>query len=109
MCRQDQCVIAFGAGSLMKPQNQAAACRDSLVVYLEASVEELWHRIQADPKSEATRPNLSRGGREEVAEMLARREPVYRKCADLILDATQPPKQLAGDVIATFAARTTGR
>ncbi len=95
MCSQDQKIISFGAGSLMKRANQEAACHNSLVVYLQTSVEELWRRIQADPGSAANRPNLSRGGIEEVAEMLAVREPVYLRCADLILDATLPPEQLA--------------
>ena len=95
MCRQDQKVLSFGAGSLIKQANQEAACHNSLVVYLQTSVEELRRRIQADPGSTANRPNLSRGGIEEVAEMLAAREPVYLRCADLILDATLPPDQLA--------------
>jgi shikimate kinase len=100
MCSQDQRVISFGAGSLIKQPNQEAACRNSLVVYLKASVQELWRRIQADPGSAANRPKLSRGGIEEVAEMLAAREPVYLQCADLILDATLPPDQLATAIIA---------
>ena len=67
MCSQDQKIISFGAGSLIKQANQEAACHNSLVVYLQTSVEELWRRIQADPGSTANRPNLSRGGIEEVA------------------------------------------
>ena len=106
MCREDQTAISFGAGTLMKERNQEAACRDSLVVYLQASVEELWRRIEADPASAANRPNLSRGGIEEVAEMLELREPVYLKCADLTLDATLPPERLADAVIAAYRSKS---
>ena len=105
MCDQDRCVIAFGAGSLIRKQNRIAACTHSLVVYLEAPVEALWHRIQTDPHSLHTRPNLSRGGIEEVVEMLALREPVYRECADLTLDATLPPEHLAEKVIVAYNDR----
>jgi shikimate kinase len=102
MCEQDRCVLAFGAGSLMREPNRKAAQRDALVVYLKATVEELWRRIQGDPQSAATRPNLSGGGREEVAEMLAQREPVYEACADLILDAALPPERIADEIVAAY-------
>lgn len=106
ICRRDDTVISFGAGSLMKAENRRVACRDALVVYLQASVEELWRRIDSDPKSAATRPPLAGGGIAEVREMLAQREPVYLECAELVLDATRPPEQLAGEVIAALRERS---
>ena len=99
MCSRDECVISFGAGSLGRPENRVYACRDALVVYLEMTDEALWERIQSDPRSAATRPNLAGGGLEEVAEMLGRRDPVYRECADLRVDATLAPERLADIVI----------
>lgn len=104
MCREDECVVAFGAGSLMREESQTAARKGAFVVYLKAPVEELWRRMEADPRSSDTRPNLSGGGLEEVAEMLARRESVYIRCADLILDATLPPEPLAEAVVTAFAS-----
>ena len=56
--------------------------------------------------SAATRPPLAGGGIEEVREMLAQREPVYLECAELVLDATRPPEQLAGAVIAALRERS---
>ena len=99
MCREDECVISFGAGSIIKERNQAAARRDALVVFLEVPVRELWRRIESDPQSSDTRPKLSRGGIEEVEEMLARREPVYRKCADVVLDGMRGPEELVEEVM----------
>ncbi|NKB70343.1 MAG: shikimate kinase [Candidatus Latescibacteria bacterium] len=98
-CAGDRCIVSFGAGSLMRPQNQAAAQRDSLVVYLQTTPQELWRRIEGDPSSASTRPNLSGGGLEEVEEMLAAREPVYRQCANLVIDATRPPEELARAIV----------
>ena len=47
LCGHDQCVIAFGAGSILRPQNQVVASRDSLVVYLKLDAAELWRRAEA--------------------------------------------------------------
>jgi shikimate kinase len=103
MCSRERIVLAFGAGSLMRQANQQAAQRESLVVYLQVSAAELWRRIQTDPISGDTRPNLSRGGLAEVEEMLAQREPIYLDCANLVLDGTLPTEQLAKRVVAAYA------
>ena len=104
MCGCNECVISFGAGSLGRPENRVHACRDALVVYLDMTTEALWERIQADPKSAATRPNLAGGGFDEVEAMMGARDPVYRQCADLRVDATLLPEQLAAVVIAVYEA-----
>ena len=105
MCAHDDAVVTFGGGTLMRPVNQEHARRDGLVVYLEAKPEELWRRIEADPASAATRPNLAGGGLQEVVTMLARRAPVYRANADLTLDATLPPEELADRIVAAVGER----
>ena len=65
LCNHDQCVIAFGAGSILRPPNQVAASRDSLGGYLKLDAEELWRRAKADPISADTRPNFRGGGLQE--------------------------------------------
>ena len=105
MCAGDECVISFGAGTLGRPENRGQACREALVVYLEMSAEGLWERMQADPRSASTRPNLAGGGFQEVVTLLAERDPVYRECAGLLVDATLPTEQLADIVIAELEAR----
>ena len=109
MCAGDERVISFGAGTLGRPQNRRHACRDALVVYLEMSAEGLWQRMQADPMNASTRPNLAGGGFQEVVEMLARRDPVYRECAGLLVDASLATERLAGIVIAELEARLRAR
>ena len=105
MCAGDGCVISLGAGTLGRPENRGQACREALVVYLEMSAEGLWERMQADPRSASTRPNLAGGGFQEVINLLAERDPVYRECADLLVDASLPTEQLADIVIAELEAR----
>ena len=106
LCAHDDAVVTFGGGTLMRPANQEHARRDGLVVYLEADAGELWRRIEADPASAATRPNLAGGGLQEVVTMLAQRaHRVYRANADLTLDATLPPEELAGRIVAAVRDR----
>ena len=106
MCSQDNHVIAFGAGSLTRPENQVMVRQNALVVYLYVPPEVLWDRIQNDPQSADTRPNLTRGGFQEVVEMLSQRDPIYRKCADLILDGTRPSQDLCEEIFAAYLAHT---
>jgi len=105
LCGHDQCVIAFGAGSILRPQNQVVASRDSLVVYLKLDAAELWRRAEADPISADTRPNFRGGGLQEVEEMLQERGPVYHACSNLTLDATASPEALARKVIEALEER----
>ena len=102
MCSSNRAVIAFGAGSLTREHNQQAATENSLLVYLQVPVAELWQRIQSDPSSDQTRPNLAGGGMEEVVHMLAQREPVYLACADLVVDGTEHPEAMLQRVVEAY-------
>ena len=106
MCAQDSTVISFGAGTIMQPANERIAKTDSLVVYLELPATELWRRMQADPHSKITRPNLSTGGLEEVVEMLRKRSPIYQRSADLKLDGRLSPQLLADQVVGAVRGNT---
>ena len=52
--------------------------------------DELFRRITADPMTAQARPNLTKlaGGREEIAVLLARREPWYRQVAHGEIEVT---------------------
>jgi shikimate kinase len=103
MCRADHCVIAFGAGSVMRPANRAHAKRDALVFSVAVRTPQiLWARMQGDPASASTRPPLRSGGYEEVVEMLAQRQAAYSECADVVLDATCRPEALADQVVEAY-------
>jgi shikimate kinase len=67
---------------------------------LTADVETLWQRVQADGATAERRPPLTVGGRSEMEEILHLREPLYRQCADLILDTTERvPEEIAGEIL----------
>lgn len=92
-CAGSGLVIALGGGSLMRPgARRAVAASDGVRIYLRCEPAELARRIAADPGSGDQRPGLTGGGGaariEEIAAVLAEREPVYREVADVEFDVT---------------------
>lgn len=91
VCKLSEHVIGLGGGTLGREENRKAI-RDAghKVIYLKCEPAELHRRIQADPQSAATRPNLTNlgGGIEEIQKMLAEREPFYRQVMHAELDVT---------------------
>jgi shikimate kinase len=86
---RDNLVIAVGGGAVMRPENVQALKRKGKLVWLQASAETLFARIEADAASQGTRPDLAGGGLEEVRKLLEIRTPVYRAAADVTLDVNQ--------------------
>ena len=67
------------------------------VVWLHASNEALAKRLSRDRSAGENRPSLTgRSITEEVAEVMAVREPLYRGCATIIVDSEREwPEQVA--------------
>jgi shikimate kinase len=91
ICKLSEHVIGLGGGTLSREANRQAI-RDAghRVIYLKCEPAELHRRIEADPQTAITRPNLTAlgGGIEEVKKMLAEREPLYRQVMHAELDVT---------------------
>lgn len=102
----NQQIVALGGGAILRADNREVLRRSGKVVWLKASPELLWSRIEADPTTTARRPNLtSQGGIEEVRRLLAERTPLYEQSADLALDSdARSPDELA-DAIAAWATK----
>lgn len=107
IAKLDEHVIALGGGSVVRQQNRTAIAARGPIVWLKASAETLWQRIQADQTTAERRPNLTeQGGLEEIRSLLAERTPIYAQCADLALDAESPtPQQIAQRVAAYVQER----
>jgi shikimate kinase len=98
-------VIATGGGVVLRPGNRDLL-RRGFVVWLTADGDTLWRRIQSDPVTAQRRPNLGGGGPTEIAEILKRREPLYRACADLVVGtADRPAEEIARDILAVLPSR----
>lgn len=104
LCGQNQLVIAAGGGAPMRPENRRAMKSSGKVVWLQASPQTIYQRMYTDPTTAQRRPNLTtRGGLEEIVELLAKREPVYRETADLTVNTEgKAPEALAEEILAAL-------
>lgn len=81
-------VVATGGGlpaipGLMDELNRLGVC-----IYLRASLETLWKRLNTDPRQLEDRPLLRDGGKEALERLLAKRAPIYTRAA-VTLDTDQ--------------------
>ncbi len=91
VARLEEVVISLGGGTVLKEENRAALTAGGhKIIYLRCEAETLHARIHADTKSALTRPSLTAlgGSLEEVQQMLAIREPLYRSIMTAELDVT---------------------
>jgi shikimate kinase len=102
-------VIALGGGAILREENRRALAGRGVVVWLEASPETLLARIAADPLTAERRPNLTAlGGLAEIRSLLDQRTPLYRQCADLVVDADRlSPDAIARQIMDFVKQRTT--
>lgn len=85
-------VASFGGGTPVQPAvAEALEGWQGFCVYLSAPAEVLAERITQDVGPGADRPSLSgqQSAAEEVSSILAERDPVYRRLADLEIDVSQ--------------------
>ncbi|MGE5194720.1 MAG: shikimate kinase [Deltaproteobacteria bacterium] len=78
---RDRLVVAAGGGAILSSDIRRDMKAAGPVVWLQASVPVLAKRIGDDPTTAERRPNLAGGGIDEIARLLAEREPLYRDCA----------------------------
>jgi len=90
-------VLATGGGVVMRESNRNALKGNGLVVYLRTSVEQQLQRTAKDRQ----RPLLQTPDPERVLrELMARRDPLYREIADLVIDTDQRgPKGVVSSIV----------
>jgi len=77
-------VIAVGGGAVMAAENQSIIKKMDLIVWLKAPVETIVARIRSDKDSPGKRPPLLGGDTDTEAQaLLAQRQAIYRKLANL--------------------------
>lgn len=83
LTRLDQIVLATGGGSILLPENQSHLSDRGFVVYLHCPIEKQLERTHKD----ANRPLLqTENPKERLTELFRVREPLYRACADQVVD-----------------------
>ena len=99
-------VIATGGGIVLAEGNRQFMRENGVVIYLQASVSALIDRLEAYPKVEQ-RPTLTgKPVREEVGEVLAQREALYRDAAHHIVDATASPDRVVEQIMTMLCGAT---
>ena len=99
-------VIATGGGIVLAEGNRQFMRENGVVIYLQASVSALIDRLEAYPKAEQ-RPTLTgKPVREEVGEVLAQREALYRDAAHHIVDATASPDRVGEQTMSVVCDAT---
>ena len=95
-------VLALGGGGVIRRENREILSDARHVVWLQADVDTIHERVSGDATTAERRPNLTiAGGREEIAQVLADRTPVYRECATLVVDThDKSPQQVAREILA---------
>jgi shikimate kinase len=94
-------VISVGGGAVLDQQNVERLRSVAMIVYLTATPEELWRRIEADLASRQARPALTgHSGLEEIRRVLAERSRLYERAADFIVDTmSKTPRQVAQEIL----------
>jgi len=92
-------VISVGGGAVEDESNRNQLRAYGTVVWLEAPPEILWQRIQSDPSTRTSRPNLGCGGLEEVRTLLSHRARQYAQAAHFVVRVSdRTPKQVMSDI-----------
>ncbi len=103
----DDIVLATGGGAVIAESNRAALRQRGTVVYLRASVDELWSRTRHD----RNRPLLQTADpRARLEQLHEQRDPLYREVAHLIVDTgSQSVKTLIARLELQLAERRSGQ
>mgnify|MGYP001451753382 CR=1 FL=1 len=91
-------VVATGGGAVLDPDNRRAMRESALVIYLDASIGELWHRLRNDK----VRPLLQNPDpRGTLERLLATRVPLYEEVAHHRMRSTRhSAERMAADIAA---------
>lgn len=84
----DQLILATGGGIILDPANFATLNDDkNFVIWLQADVETIYHRMKEDLQSDAFRPALTESPLfREIQETLAERRFYYESTADFVVN-----------------------
>ncbi len=101
LTQAEDIVLATGGGAVLDPRNRELLHSRGTVVYLRASVDELYNRTRRD----RNRPLLQTADpRGRLAELMKVRDPLYREVAHVVVDTgSQSLRTLIGRLEAALA------
>lgn len=95
-------VIATGGGIVLTEANRKILSSSGTVIYLRASVEDLWRRTSRD----RNRPLLQTANPQQtLRDLYIQRDPLYREAANIVVDtSSQSVLRLVNDLIRKLGA-----
>ncbi|MBW2147389.1 MAG: shikimate kinase [Deltaproteobacteria bacterium] len=100
---REQRVIITGGGVVEQPENIEHLRRSGMVVFLEATMEDILRRMAADESTPVTRPGLTGlPMEEEVQLLLEKRTPLYHHAADLVVNTSSQSVEVCVDRILKY-------
>ncbi|MEZ0344386.1 MAG: shikimate kinase [Caldimicrobium sp.] len=92
----DNLVCALGGGAVLHEEEMEALSRESLIIWVKASLDKIKERILKDEKTLTQRPSLTGlGFEEELEKVYKERELLYKKWAHFEVDTTEDNLELA--------------
>jgi shikimate kinase len=90
LVERDNMVLATGGGAVLEEQNRTMLQQNGIVIYLKASVHDLWQRTRHD----RNRPLLQTGNpHAKLTELFQQRDPLYRQVSDIIAQSGKQSAQ----------------
>lgn len=86
LVRRDKLVLATGGGAVLAEQNRMALRQNGIVIYLKASVHDLWQRTRHDrnrPLLQDVDPHA------KLAELFRQRDPLYQQVSDIVVHSSK--------------------
>jgi len=81
---RDNMVLATGGGAVLEEQNRAMLQQNGIVIYLKASVHDLWQRTRHD----RNRPLLqTKDPHAKLNELFRQRDPLYQQVSDIVVQS----------------------
>lgn len=99
--RHDDLVVSLGGGAVLEDRNVAELLLTGVLVHLDVPVDVLVERLTAEPDAVTARPLLAGDDPgEALARIAAERDARYRDVADVVVDGTGPPAEVAEEILA---------
>lgn len=96
-------IVSCGGGVVLRPQNVEIMKRTGIILMLSATPETIFQRVRHSTKRPILNGNMNV---EFIAELMAKREPVYRAAADVtvVIDG-KTSEIVAGEVVAMLRSK----
>ena len=96
-------VLATGGGAVLREQNRSLLKENGFVVYLQCSVDRILERTRKDTQRPLLRTD---NPRERIETLFTQRDPLYRACADFIIDTgVLPSKEVVDNILSKFRSK----